>query len=137
MQILDVHPMDKRDEAKEIFSDMFAGKRDLSPLPFARKDGTLFPVETRVWFGKWDGKDCIFGISKDLSKEQESLQKFNKIFENNPAPMAISAIPERVFTEVNQAFLLKTGYTKEEIIGKTSEQLGLFIQPEKHWGIAD
>lgn len=137
MKILDVHPANKRDEAKMIFRDMFVGKRDFCPLPLVRKDGTLVPVETRVWFGKWDGKDCVFGISKDLSKEQESLQKFNKIFENNPAPMAISAIPERVFTEVNQAFLAKTGYTKEEIIGKTSEQLGLFIQPEKHREISD
>jgi PAS domain S-box-containing protein len=83
-------------------------------------------VETRVWFGKWDGKDCIFGISKDLSKEQESLEKFNKIFENNPALMAISSFPDQIFTEVNNVFLTKTGYSKNEIIGKTARDLELF-----------
>ncbi len=137
MQILDVHPADKRNEAKEIFSEMFEGKRNFCPLPLVRKDGVSIPVETRVWFGKWDGMDCVFGISKDLSKEQESLHKCNKIFENNPAPMAISTIPEQIFTEVNHAFLANTGYTKEEIIGKTSDQLGLFVHPRKYKGIAD
>jgi len=131
MRVLDVHPPYKRAEAEQIFSDMFANRRDTCPLPIERKDGTLIPVETRIWFGKWDGNDCIFGISKDLSKEQESLQKFNKIFENNPALMAISTYPERIFTDVNQAFSSITGYTKEEVIGKTSAQLNLFIQADK------
>ncbi|MEI7501358.1 MAG: PAS domain S-box protein [Bacteroidota bacterium] len=136
MHILDVHPATKRAEAEQIFGDMFAGKRNTCPLPLARKDGTFVPVETRVWFGKWDGKECVFGISKDLSKEQESLQKFNAIFDNNPALMAISSIPERIFTEVNQSFLAKTGFAKEEIIGKTAVELGLFFQPEKQEQIA-
>ena len=30
--------------------------------------------------------DCIFGICKDLSEEQEALQKFNRLFEFNPNP---------------------------------------------------
>ena len=137
MHVLDVHPKAKRDEAQMIFGDMFAGKRECCPLPLVKKDGSFLPVETRVWFGMWDGKECIFGISKDLSKEQESLQKFNKIFDNNPALMAISSIPERVFTEVNQAFISKTGYSKEEIIGKTSGDLGLFFQQDIQNEIAD
>jgi PAS domain S-box-containing protein len=126
MFILDLHPEEKRAEAEYIFSEMFKGGFDSCPLPLARKDGIYVPVETRVWFGKWDGKDCIFGISKDLSKEQESLEKFNKIFNNNPALMAISSFPDQIFTEVNNAFLAKTGFSKDEVIGKTSRDLLLF-----------
>ena len=137
MHILEVHPAEKRIEAQQIFSDMFSGKRESCPLPLARKDGIFVPVETRVWFGKWDGKDCIFGLSKDLSKEQESLEKFNKIFDSNPALMAISSIPEKIFTDVNHAFLIKTGYTEDEVIGKSADNLGLFMQPEKQLIIAD
>ena len=37
--VLDVHPSEKRSEAEKIFADMFAGKRDLSPLPLQAKDG--------------------------------------------------------------------------------------------------
>ena len=94
------------------------------------KDGSTVPVETRVWFGKWDGKDSLFGVSKDLSKEQESLQMFNKIFENNPALMAISSITNREFINVNQAFLTKLGYEKDEIIGKKASDLSIFVDDD-------
>jgi len=137
MHVLDVHPTDKRSEAENIFSDMFAGKRDYCPLPLMKKDGTILPVETRVWFGKWDGKDSIFGVSKDLTKEQESLQKFNKIFESNPALMAMSELKDGRFVEVNYAFTNKLGYSKDEIIGKTSLDLDLFSEPEQQQNLAD
>jgi len=130
MHVLDLHPVSARAEAEQIFAEMFAGKRDFCPLPLARKNGALVPVETRVWFGKWDGSDCIFGICKDLSKEQESLQKFNKFFENNPALMAITLLPARTFTDVNRAFINKTGFTKEEVVGRTANELNLFVIPE-------
>lgn len=132
MEILDVHPQNKRDEAKEILNDMFAGKKDICPLPLSRKDNTLLPVETKVWFGRWDGQEVIFAISKDLTKQQEALQKFNKLFENNPALMAVTTIPEGKFVEVNKSFLDKLGYSEDEIIGFNSEELDLFFKPEIH-----
>ncbi len=131
MHILDLHPKEKRQEAERIFAQMFGGDRDSCPLPLAKKDGSYLPVETRVWFGKWSGNDCIFGICKDLSREQEALQKFNRLFNSNPAPMAVTNYPERKFTEVNEAFVASTGFSKEDVIGKTSGELGFFMEPEK------
>lgn len=137
MDMLNVHPINKRKEARQIFSDMFEGKRDSCPLPLARKDGSLVPVETRIWFGKWNGKDCIFGISKDISREQEVLQKFNRMFNNNPALMAISDFNTHEFTEVNIAFKNRLGYKQEEIIGKTASDLNLFVDPQKQLQIQE
>jgi PAS domain S-box-containing protein len=131
MHILDIHPSAFRNEAQQIFADMFAGLKTACPLPLERKDGFPIPVETRIWFGQWDGKDVIFGISKDLTKEQEALQKFNKLFNSNPALMAVSSLPERQFTEVNEAFTQITGYSGDEIIGKNAAQINLFAEPEK------
>ncbi|NUM33236.1 MAG: PAS domain S-box protein [Candidatus Brocadiae bacterium] len=131
MNILDLHSPESRSEAKQILADMLSGKKTVCPLPLAHKDGSLIPAESRIWLGKWDGKDCILVISKDLSKEQEALQKFNKMFENNPALMAISGFPNKQFVDVNQSFLKKLGYTKEEVIGKTVSDLGLFLEEEK------
>lgn len=131
MHILDVHPEEKKEEAAKIFTDMFEGKMDKCPLPLSKKDGSYLPVETRVWFGKWDEKECVFGISKDLSKEEENIQKFDKIFNNNPALMAISTVDKREFTDVNKAFVEKLGYSKEEIIGKSAIDLQIFVQYEK------
>lgn len=124
--ILDLHPEWVRAEAEKILADMFAGKRDCCPLPLITRSGRLVPVETRVQFGKWNGESCIFGICKDLSKEQESLQKFEKLFRTNPALMAISDLSGRRFTEVNEAFLAVLGYQQDEVIGKTVKEVGLF-----------
>ena len=131
MHLLDLNPAEKRSEAESILGEMLAGNRNSCPLPLVKKDGVRIPVETRIWFGKWNGEECIFGISKDLSSEQEALEKFNKIFDNNPALMAITTIPEGIFTDVNNTFLVKTGYSKNEVIGKTVDELGLFVDPEK------
>ena len=136
MHILDVHPKDKRDEAESIFAEMFRGERSLCPLPLARKDGTLLPVETRVWFGKWNGNKCIFGISKDLTLEQEAQQRFERLFRNNPALMALSSMPDQHFSDMNEAFLRTLGYSKSEVIGKTSAELQLFPHPEEQQAVA-
>ena len=125
--VMDLHSPSHRVEASKIFSQMLKGEVDVCPLPLQKKNGELLPVETRVWRGRWSGQDCIFSTSKDLSEEQESLQKFNRIFSLNPAPMALSSIPQRRFTEVNDAFLSVLGFTKPEIIGRTSAELGLFV----------
>lgn len=132
MALLDLHPRWARKEAKQILGEMFAGLRDSCPLPLKSEDGRLVPVETRVWFGQWNGQDCIFGLCKDLSSEQELLQKFEKMFQVNPTPMAISSMQTRQFVEVNQAFLDLLGYQAEQVVGKTSEELNLTPQKEDH-----
>ena len=137
ISMLDVHPIEKRDEAEQIFEDMFAGRRSSCPLPLVKKDGELIPVETRVWFGKWNGEDCIFGISKDLSIEQAAFDKFHKLFDNNPTLMAVSDISDKKFVEVNAAFLEKLGYSREEIIGKTSQEINLFLDDDKQIEVAN
>ncbi len=128
--VLGVHPAEKQEEARTIFAAMLQGERDYCPLPLQAKDGRLIPVETRVSLGRWFQEDCIFGVIKDLSQEQAALQKFDKIFEANPAAMALSQLPERRFVDVNQAFLLATGYSRSEVIGKGSAELGLFVDPK-------
>ncbi len=131
MHVLDLHPTDKRAESAEIFAAMFRGERESCPLPLARKDGGLVPVETRVWSGRWSGADCIFGIIKDLSAEQEAQQRFERLFRNNPALMALSTFPDHHIIDVNNAFLKVLEYSREEVIGKTALEIGLFPQTEQ------
>lgn len=126
MTVLEAHPADRRTEAQAIFSEMLTGKRAECPLPLAQKNGQLVPVETRIWFGRWHGEDCVFGISKNLTVEMEAKQRFERLFRNNPAPMAVSSMPERNFIDVNDAFLSVTGYAREEVLGRTSQELYLF-----------
>ncbi len=131
MGILDLHPNEKREEAAAILGSMMRKERESCPFELCRKTGERLPVETRLRIGHWDGRDCIFGISKDLRTEREALQKFTTLFESNPALMAITNLAQGNFTDVNTAFLEKLGYTRAEVIGKTSVELDLFVHPSQ------
>ncbi len=137
LHMLELHPADKRQEAEDIFTAMFQGTRESCPLPLARKDGGLVPVETRVWFGRWNGQDCVFGIAKNLTAEQEAQQRFERLFRHNPTLMALSSLPGRQFSDVNDAFLKTLGYSRGDIIGKTAEDFALFVHPEQQAALAD
>ncbi len=130
MDVLEIHPADQQKEAAAIFAAMIRGERSSCPLPLARKDGTLVPADTRVWHGQWNGSRCIFGISKNLSAEQEARQRFERLFRHNPALMALTAMPEGVFADVNYSFLRVLGYELHEVIGKSPAELSLFIDPQ-------
>lgn len=123
MSVIELHPEDKREDASIIVQKIINGETDCCPLQIESKFGNIYSVETKIQFGKWNNQDCVYSISKDVTIENENLQLLSKIFDSNPMPMIISTIDENRFIKVNEAFLEKTGYLEEEIIGKTMEEL--------------
>lgn len=124
MNILDFHPESLRAEAKEIFASILRQERNDCPLPLMTQSGSLYPVETRVWAGQWDGHDCFFAFCKDLSVEQELRQRFERLFHNNPVPMALFDCTELQFTDVNISLLKTFSLSRVEILGKTVPEAG-------------
>jgi PAS domain S-box-containing protein len=59
-----------------------------------------------------------------------SEAKFAKAFNSNPSGMAITTIEGRV-VDLNDAFLRTLGYTREEAIGRTTVELGLWRTAEE------
>ena len=131
MNLLDWHPADCRAQAEQEFAAFSSEKPAIHHLPLATKDGKLIPTETRAWRGKWGETDCIFGICRDCSAEQEAQKRFEQLFHFNPSPMALlDNDPHRRFVEVNNAFLSATGYDLDDVIGKTTSQLHLLDDPK-------
>ncbi len=126
MHVFDLRPPERRSEAEEACKALFRGEMERCLIPFRAKDGTQIPVDTRVWLGKWNNTQCIFSVSKDISKEQEALHKFEQLFRNNPVMMTLSTIPQLAFADVNNAFLNILGYKKEELIGKSWRHIKIF-----------
>ena len=128
--LLGIHPPGKVDEIKKLLSIVLKGKRDSVAIPILRKNGTLFPVDTRLSLGKWDKEDCIFGVIKNLTSETEALERFERLFRHNPALVALYGYPDGRFKDVNDAFLDVLGYQKEEVFGKSIMDLNLFANRE-------
>jgi len=130
MHVLSVHPEPRREEAGRIVGEMLEGKAKFCPVPLITKSGEIIPVETRVIRGKWSGKDVLIGTSKDISVLRASEEKFSKIFNINPTAMTLSII-DGMFVDVNEAFLKLTGFSREEVIGKTIDNLSVFTDIRK------
>ncbi|GAB6097981.1 hypothetical protein JCM14469_42350 [Desulfatiferula olefinivorans] len=128
--VLDLHPPEVRDEAARIVEDMLANRRDACPLPLLAKDGRHIPVETRIVQGTWDRKPALFGGSRDISALKLSEEKFSKAFMSSASLLSISRLADGRLIDVNPAFLKTLGYRTEEVIGKTSIDLGFFKDQE-------
>ena len=55
-----------------------------------------------------------------------SEERFFKAFRNSPVSKSIQSIDDRRFIDVNDKWLQTTGYTREEVIGKTDRDLHLY-----------
>ncbi len=58
-----------------------------------------------------------------------SEAKFARAFNANPSGMAITTLEGRV-VDVNEAFLRTLGYTRDEAVGRTTVELGLWRSPD-------
>ena len=84
----------------------------------------------------YDSRGEVFGAIEsirdvtDRTMAEEALrrseEKFSIAFQANSALMAITTIEEGRFLDVNEAFLGTLGYARNEIIGKTAIELGIF-----------
>ena len=126
-----LYPPDAREEAGRILASLDETSIVPCTLPLRLRKGGALPVETRVCSGHWNGSECRFLISKDLSRQEIALQKFDRLFHSSPVAMAVSELPERRFTEVNAAFEALHGYPREEVQGRTADELGLFADGEQ------
>ncbi|UBF25503.1 PAS domain S-box protein [Kovacikia minuta CCNUW1] len=62
---------------------------------------------------------------------EESEEKFTKVFRTSPDAVNIVTIPEARYLDVNDSFLETTGYSREEVIGRTAFELKLIADVEQ------
>src|SRR5262249_37891065 len=57
---------------------------------------------------------------------RESDERFSKAFHSSPQPMSITTLNEGLYIDVNERFLEISGYSRSEVIGQTSVNLGIW-----------
>jgi PAS domain S-box-containing protein len=129
--ILSFHPANRQKDAQKVFYRIIAGFTDKCTIPLIAADGTIIPVETTVKKGFWNDNPAYFAACKDISDIILSEEKFSKAFQSNAVLMGIINMETDRFIDVNDKMLIHTGYSREEVIGKTVPELKLFKNLQK------
>jgi PAS domain S-box-containing protein len=95
-----------------------------------RTDGVIAPV--------------VRGIAHDVTDKRRvekalrlSEEKFSKAFRLSPVNISIASLEEGRFLDVNDTLARNTGFTRDEIIGHTIRELGLWAQPDERTTLVD
>ena len=87
--------------------------------------GKLVPVKLRTSRIKHTHETITLLVAQDLSELTASQDLLRTAFENSGSLLSISRVSDGIYLDVNPTFLDTLGYTRQEVIGKTSNQLGL------------
>ncbi len=60
---------------------------------------------------------------------RQSEERFAKAFRATPDSIILSSLADGRYLEINDSFIRNTGYSREEIIGHTSTELGIWADP--------
>lgn len=106
----------------------------------------------RLYFDSWqrpliagDGSiSGVLGVATDVTErilaQQESADselRFHSAFHNCPASITVTVLETGEFIDANDAYLKMIGLTREQVIGKTALELGLWRDPGKRAGIIE
>jgi len=84
-----------------------------------RKDGTLYPVEIHLQL-MVEEPPVFVSIIQDISERkqiEDRLRKLAQAVEQSPESIVITNLDAEI-EYINEAFIRKTGYSREEVIGK-------------------
>jgi PAS domain S-box-containing protein len=77
----------------------------------------------------------IFQDISELRSAQDSLrqseERFSTAFASSPIGQSISTRDEGRIIDVNEAYCSIVGYSRDELVGRTSAEMGLFADPER------
>jgi PAS domain S-box-containing protein len=109
------------------------------PLGYHRKkDGTIFQVEMAGGPHTWKGRRVMFALTHDITEGRQaegdlrwSKKVFSEIFRVCPAATLLSLLADGRCVDANEAYAKLTGYTREELIGKTTVELNIWVSAEE------
>ncbi|WP_051688327.1 PAS domain-containing sensor histidine kinase [Desulfofalx alkaliphila] len=130
---------EKADEIqREIISHMKQLKKWSGDILQRKKDGSKYLAEFEV-FPIWgrDGRPLAWGsIQRDISKRKSaeeqlrfSEKRFSTIFNLSPVSMTILRYEDLRCIDVNDSFVDTTGYSRDEVIGKTPLDINIYFDP--------
>ena len=137
MKSLEIVQRDDKQSVRENAIKMLKGELN---IPYehrilTKQNDSKWIIETVIPIN-YEGRKAVLGYFMDNTNcvhTQEALSitedKFQKAFRSSPDWFVISTL-EGFYVDVNEAFLRTTGYTKEEILGRSTVDLGIWANSQ-------
>jgi len=133
-----VHPADL-DRALKTVADLAETGAVAHEYRFFTADGSEIWVRDvlRLIFGKHGEPREIIGALVDITGRQraeealrESEERYRLAFQTSPDSININRLEDGLYVDVNEGFTWITGYTREDVLGRTSLELNIWVDPE-------
>ena len=114
-------------------TDIVADGQPVKGEEFAIRDGRIWmfdyvpiTVDGKLYGRLWHHQDIT---ERKLAEKAllESQNQLATVFRNSPSAIVIVSAIDGKYVEVNETYLSLTGFTRDEVIGHTSEELEIFV----------
>jgi PAS domain S-box-containing protein len=132
MRVFDINPTITESSVAKVDEKLRKSGSFVTETVHRRKDGSTFPVEvslTRVQLER----SYVVNIVRNLTERkrvEEALKKsedmFSKAFRQSPMVFTLSSIRDHRYIDVNETFERLTGWRRDEVIGRTAVDIGLW-----------
>jgi len=123
-----------REKAVEKINTAIMGDITTFDWVHIKLDGTPFDAEVSLNSFKLGEEILVQAIVRDVTERNKFLEKlkisedkFSKIFDFTPDAILLSDVRTEKIYNINNGCTILSGYTKEEAIGKTTLELGLWV----------
>jgi PAS domain S-box-containing protein len=113
------------------------GKYSGREFAFRTRSGKLRVARLSAETVEIAGERCVLTVAEDITERrraEESLKKsealFSKAFHGSPIAMAITTVLDQRIIDFNDAFQRQSGYLREELIGRTASDVGIFFDSD-------
>jgi two-component system, cell cycle sensor histidine kinase and response regulator CckA len=134
-------PVDERERVwREIESGIANPREREMEYRIIRPDGSIRCMVDRAFpFRNAEGKvEALVGVVEDITQRKNaeeklkiSEEKFSKAFQYSPDAITLCTLANGRFIEANDSFLRLTGFTREEVTGRTAPELGIWPYPKQ------
>ena len=118
-----------------LFEQLRAGSIDHYQLEkrFLRRDGSLIWGRLSISLVN-TASPLVLAMVEDITdkrKTEEELkkseEKFSKVFRESPITLSLMRVKDGRYIEVNETFERRTGWTRNEVIGRTTLDIGIWV----------
>jgi diguanylate cyclase (GGDEF)-like protein/PAS domain S-box-containing protein len=139
-----IHPEDRERVAGARSSFIESGTDYEEEYRIVSPDGTVRQLASRARLHGDPHHPTVVGVMVDVTLENlaerdrvQSHEQLTKVFYASPVPIAITSAVDGTHLQVNDAWCRLTGFTKEEALGRTALEMGIWEDPDARQDVVD